>query len=145
MSFVLTYRLNKRGSIVGKQPILVFEYDQAAGWKIRNIDNGPALNISIWLRGKESKWSHEVRVPALSKDREFTLNWVGKLNAWMLGAVYGDFEGREYTSVSQHDANTIRSGNKLNDFNEPRKDYLPGFAATRHWNTTDLSDERTLT
>src|SRR4051794_10957973 len=92
VSFTLTYLLNRRSAVTVKQPIIVFEYDRQDGWKIRNIGKGPALNIVVSVRGKQTKWLYPVRVPALGDGKEFALHWIGNLNAWMLGVTYSDFE-----------------------------------------------------
>jgi hypothetical protein len=141
VSFVLTYLLNRQGAVTSKQPIIVFEFDPQVGWRIRNIGKGPALNLVVSVRGKESKWSYPVSVPSLRDGTDFTLAWIGMLNTWMLGATYSDFEGRPYTTISQHDGVKIEPGHVLSNYEEPYKDYLPGSAAPRFWNAKQLTDD----
>jgi hypothetical protein len=136
----VSYFLNRRNTVTGKQPVIVFEFDQQAGWKIRNIGKGPAMNVVVDVRGKATDWSHPVAVPSVREGAEFTLWWIGTLNVWMLGATYSDFEGRLYTTISQHDAVKLVRGHVLHKFIEVNKDYLPGSRGMRFWNASKLSD-----
>jgi hypothetical protein len=135
-----TYLLNHRNAITARQPVLVFEFDQTEGWKIRNVGKGPALNVIVSIRGKNTLWKYPVTTPSLKDGNEFGLHWLGKLNTWMLGATYSDFDGKTYTTIGQHDANLLRTGHVQSEYTEPNKDYLHGSNATRHWNAVPVTD-----
>ncbi len=136
----LSFWLNRRNAILARQPVVVFEYDQG-GWRVRNIGKGPAMNLVVHVRGRETKWLHPVSVPSLREGSDFDLSWIGSLNVWMLGATYADYEGHRYTTVGQHDRVKQMSGHVLGEFEEAGKDYLPGAHVTRPWNAKPLTDE----
>ena len=49
-SFGLTYRLSTQTATTSVQPVLVFEYSGDIGWSVRNVGNGPALNVLLaWI------------------------------------------------------------------------------------------------
>lgn len=148
VSFVvaaLAYRLNRRNAINARRPAVVFEWDDGDGWKVRNVGNGPALNVRIAVRGRSTAWTQFVRIPALRAGSDFTLTWIGKLNAWMLGAEYSDFAGEHYSSISQHDMNVFAQGAAVLSYDKPDHDYVIGRDELRHWNAPDLSREESLT
>lgn len=148
VSFVvaaLAYRLNRRNAINARRPAVVFEWDDGQGWKVRNVGNGPAVNVRVAVRGRFRGWTQFVRIPALGAGAEFKLRWVGKLNAWMLGAEYSDFAGEQYSTISQHDMNVFAAGAAVLSYNKPDHDYVVGRAELRHWNAPDISHDESLT
>jgi hypothetical protein len=141
----LAYILTRQNAVVARRPVLVFEWTETTGWQIRNPGNGPAMNIRVSVRGKQTRWTSPVIVPAIPSGATFDLAWIGLLNAWMLGAEYEDFGGLAYTTISQHDQNLAEEGHRLSEFADYDKDYLVGRNATRAWNAQDLSSDDTLT
>jgi hypothetical protein len=125
LTFFIGYTLNIKSARNSRKPVLVFEYQQSNGWLIRNVGNGPALNIIVTCKGKKGAWKYFVRLPALAKDDKFILTWLGHCDVWSLSSVYTDFLGIAYTLVSIHDENHIRTGQKIN----PPK----GFKVPRYW------------
>jgi hypothetical protein len=98
--------------------VLVFVYDGLRGWLLRNVGNGPALNIEVAqgvVHGNQpSHWVNPVRVPPIARDKEVVLSWLGHDNLHALGAVYEDFlsadegtRGRVYTVTCNSDRNSI--------------------------------------
>ena len=77
VSFGLTYSLSARSAVTSVRPVLVIEYSQQDGWYVRNVGNGPALNVIVAMKDKTSDWKMPVRIPPLQKDGRFSLDWVG--------------------------------------------------------------------
>jgi hypothetical protein len=125
ISFVLTYSLSKRTAVTGVRPVLVFEYTENAGWIIRNVGNGPALNIVVAMKGDNTDWVTPVRIPPLSKDGMFKLAWVGHSNVRTLGAYYSDIAQRRYSSTCTDDLSGTHEGNQLREW--------PDSEISRHW------------
>jgi len=103
---ILTFRLNFRASV---RPVLVFEYLPGDGWHVKNIGQGPALNVIVAEHGN-SGWFHPVRIPPLSKDGATKLVWCLHDNEHGLGAIYEDGHGRRYTSKCLNDLSVTRRG-----------------------------------
>jgi hypothetical protein len=98
-SLVLNVVLSQRASVRARKPVLVFVDDPEQGcWVLRNVGNGPALNVLVAER-QRGHWFNPVRVTPLGKDSSFPLTWLGRVNTSGLGASYSDFEGGRYTST----------------------------------------------
>ena len=148
LSFLIAlsaYFLGRQNAVASRRPVLVFEWTNERGWRLRNPGNGPAVNIRVSVRGKKTAWTPPVTIPSLATDAVFELTWIGYLNAWMLGAEYEDFAGTFYTTISQHDLNYMQDGHRLSEFVAHDKDFLTGRGARRHWNAADLSKDESLT
>jgi hypothetical protein len=118
VTFGLSYRA---GQIVDRRsriPVLVFVYDRHRGWLLRNVGNGPALNIMVAARQTheqpENEWQAPTRVPPIARDDEFELKWLARSNIAVLAATYQDFlaadtsdEPRSYTVTCAYDLNHI--------------------------------------
>jgi len=100
-------------------PVLVFEYDGRRGWLLRNVGNGPALNIVVarkhMQRPIDGEWFDLVRIPPLSRDGEMLLDWLQHDNEHGLGAAYDDFTqrtsgGSSYTTTCGDDLSEITVG-----------------------------------
>src|SRR5262245_54533050 len=124
VTFGLSYRASKAAERRSRIPVLVFVYNGFEGWLLRNVGNGPALNIEVAqkvVRGKQAgSWVNPVRVPPLARDKEIVLSWLGHDNLHGLGAVYEDFlsadegtPGRVYTVSCGNDRNVIMPGRHL--------------------------------
>ena len=59
-----------------------------------------------------------MRGPAVAKDGEFALSWLGHTNVRALGVSYSDFEGVNYTSISEADVSKVRDGKLLGSWAE---------------------------
>lgn len=98
--------MNFRSSI---RPVLVFEYEPNKGWHLKNIGQGPALNVLV-AQHKSAEWFHPVRVPPIAKDRAIELTWCLHDNEHGLGTLYEDANGERYTSTCGNDLNATRKG-----------------------------------
>ena len=103
----------------------MFEYAQQTGWSIRNVGNGPALNIFVASKDEGSDWRDPVRIPPLQKDGHFSLSWIGHQNVRTLGASYTDIADRWYSSISTDDLSKIYEDNHLKRWPESQ--------ITPHW------------
>jgi hypothetical protein len=94
--------------------VLVFVDDrEELCWVLRNVGNGPALNVVVAQREQEYGWFNPVRVPPLAKDGSFPIRWLGRWNDGGLGATYADFEDRRYTSTLGGEISYIYEGDLL--------------------------------
>jgi hypothetical protein len=131
-SLVVNFVLNYRASVRARKPVLVFIDDPEQGsWLLRNVGNGPALNVLVAQRAR-GRWSNPVRVPPFAKDSTFALTWLGRTNVAGLGVSYGDFEGRRYTSTLGGETSRAYEGDRL-----PRWDDTD---IRRHWELSDVPD-----
>jgi hypothetical protein len=115
VSFVLTYRLSRRTAITAIRPVLVFEQETDLVWTIRNVGNGPALNVVVTRKGNNAEWELPVRIPALAKEGvvKLPLSWVGRNYHEPLGAYYSDIAQRQYSSSCVDYLSRTHSGNQL--------------------------------
>jgi hypothetical protein len=114
-----------RAAVSGRRPVLVFVYDQSAGWVVRNIGNGPAMNVIIAQKGEAAPWVKPVRIPPLATNSEFVLAWLDH-NVYGLGATYMDFTGRPYTSTCVNDLSETTAGRAFGPWRDSEIE--------RHWN-----------
>ena len=107
----------------------MFEFDRKVGWFIRNVGNGPALNVEVAQKrpGAGEPWFAPYQLPSIAKEGSFGIRWAAGENDSGFGAVYADFKGREYTSIVG-----LEFGSERNGFYEGRR--LPRFEdVTPHW------------
>ena len=104
-------------SVRNVKPVLTITYRGSSGWYLKNVGNGPALNVIVAEKG-EGDWFKPVRVQPLSNGEEHVLRWLGETNIEGLGATYFDIDGRQYTSLTEKDLTTIKSGNQLAKWRE---------------------------
>ncbi len=98
-SLVLNVWLNQRAAVRARKPVLVFVDEPNEGaWVLRNVGNGPALNVLVAQRA-DGRWFNPVLVPPCGRDSVLPLKWLGRVNNTGLGATYSDFEGHVYTST----------------------------------------------
>ena len=110
LTFTLNYRFARRAATVARKPVLVFEYDGASGWVLKNVGSGPALNTIVAQKQVKGAWFNPVRVPPLAKDGKMVLSWLGHVNTTGLGATYSDFEEVTYTSTCGNDLSQVFQG-----------------------------------
>ncbi|TLP52405.1 hypothetical protein [Microbispora triticiradicis] len=124
VTFMLGYRASRATERRSRMPVLVFVYDNEDGWTLRNVGNGPALNIEVAQKvvtgERPGYWAHPVRIPPLGRDGKIALSWLAHDNLHGLGAVYEDFlgadegtSGRVYTVTCGNDRNVVRPGRHL--------------------------------
>jgi hypothetical protein len=98
-------------------PVLVFVYEPHKGWFLRNVGNGPALNVVVAESDRYENWLNPVRIPPLGKDKEILLPWVE--GDHKLGATYEDFlkadagRPRVFTVICSFDLNETSLGSTL--------------------------------
>ncbi|MGV3588885.1 MAG: hypothetical protein ACO1OF_17900 [Adhaeribacter sp.] len=113
---IISYLQSKKSSVADIRPILVFVYDGRIGWIIKNIGNGPALNIIVaQIKGE---WFNPVRIPPLSANCEFVMSWLQHVDDTGLGANYNDFENRIYSATCGNDLSQVIKGPTLPKWNE---------------------------
>jgi hypothetical protein len=103
----------RRSAIVARKPILVFDFEGESGWVLRNVGNGPALDVCVARKPPGGEWFDPVRVPPISKEAAFPIFWSSHTNVHKLGVTYADFEGGHYTSVCGDDLTEITDGSRL--------------------------------
>ncbi len=110
VTFALNYRHTRHTAVLSRKPVLIFEYDGDSGWILRNVGAGPALNVVVAQKRVGGKWFNPVRVPPLSKDGKFVLQWLNHVNTTGLGATYTDTEQLPYTSTCGNDLSQTFDG-----------------------------------
>jgi hypothetical protein len=124
VTFAFSYRASRAAERRARMPVLVFLYDGAQGWLLRNVGNGPALNIEVAQKivgGEQAGgWINPVRVAPMGRDKEVLLSWLRDDSLHGLGAVYEDFlgadegaAGRAYTVTCGNDRNIVKPGRHL--------------------------------
>jgi hypothetical protein len=88
---LLTWRIHKENISLNK-PLLVFTIDAGKKYShsIKNIGNGPALNIEIYASKVDGKWNQRIKGLTLGKGEDYELHIDGQLR---LGAIYYDQSG----------------------------------------------------
>jgi hypothetical protein len=126
-SCALSYNLSRSSAITSVRPVLTFQFDVNSGWSIRNVGNGPALDVLVAMKTDDgTDWTQPMRIPPLSKDGEFGLQkWGVYTNARTLGATYTDIQRRTYSTTCTDDLSAIHEGNALRVWSDAE--------IRRHW------------
>jgi hypothetical protein len=119
----LSYRVWQLGDRRSRIPVLVFLLEPDRGWILRNVGNGPALNIVVARKAShgDAPWLDPTRVPPIARDGELVLGWLVPGNdVAVLGATYQDFlgadtsrAGRTYTAICAYSLSSVRPGRRL--------------------------------
>ena len=129
MSFVVGTWRAQRAELRARKPVLVFVDDPSAGcWTIRNVGNGPALNI-VTAQRKSGQWFNPVKIPPLGSEGSYQLPWLGRTNETGLGATYADFEGTSYTATLGDEVSRTFRGRRL--------PLWPDADVARYWDVED--------
>jgi hypothetical protein len=113
LSFAANFMISQRAAVRARKPVLVFVDDPEHGcWVLRNVGNGPALNVLVAQRAA-GQWFNPVLVPPFGKDSAIPLTWLGRINITGLGASYSDFEDRRYSSTLGGDRSRTYEGDQL--------------------------------
>jgi hypothetical protein len=135
-SLIVNFLLSHRAAVRARKPVIVFVDDPEQGcWTVKNVGNGPALNVVVAQRAK-GEWFNPVRVPPLGNDSSFALDWLGRVADTGLGSSYSDFEGRRYTSTLGGEIARAYEGDRLPEWQEPEvRRYwdLPGDPVDARW------------
>jgi hypothetical protein len=122
-----SFRAWQLGDRRARIPVLVFVLVRDQGWVLRNIGNGPALNVVVAWRDSHdatAPWLDPTRVQPIPRDGEIALGWFVKgMNIEVLGATYQDFlgadtarSGRTYTATCAYALSRVRPGRHLPDW-----------------------------
>lgn len=121
-SLAFTYRAWQVSDRRARIPVLVFVMVPDRGWVLRNVGNGPALNITVARKSAAAgDWLEPTRVPPLGRDAEIALTWWRRpTELAVLGATYQDFAGadtarpgRTYTAICHESLSSVRPGRQL--------------------------------
>lgn len=116
VTFGLAQRLQRAAERRSRIPVLVFDYDPDLHWRIRNVGNGPALNIEFAIKKdyNDKDWQLPTRIPPIARDSAFSLTWLGASDVAVMAAAYEDFlaadtarRARSYTVRMAYDKNQI--------------------------------------
>ena len=117
-SFGYTVIATKGARISASKPVVVFEYSGSNGWSIKNVGNGPALDVVVSIRASNGAWENPVRVPPLGADSSIKLMYLAHTNVESLGARYADTNKRVYSSIVEKDQTQILEGNHFPEWSE---------------------------
>lgn len=115
-TFALGYLQSERSEELQRRPILVFQYDGAQGWSVKNVGNGPAVNVVIVGSELGSTWSDPVRTPPIASGGEIQLRWLTSPNLDKLGAVYSGITGSSYNTACDDDLNSFDQVNGMSNW-----------------------------
>ena len=63
-TFVYASVRERKAKVASIRPLLVFLYDGESGWYLKNVGQGPALNVILSHKSKDDgDWITPVRVP----------------------------------------------------------------------------------
>jgi hypothetical protein len=117
LALVISFFSYQLTAVRNVKPVLTIAYRGSSGWYVKNIGNGPALNVVVAEKG-QGDWFKPVRIPALANSEEHALRWLGQTNIESIGATYFDIDGRQYTSLTEQDLTTIKTGNRMAKWQE---------------------------
>jgi hypothetical protein len=67
-SFAVNLRIGHRAAVRGRKPVLVFVDEPGRAWTLRNIGNGPAVNVVV-AQCKDGHWFNLGRALMVGDDR----------------------------------------------------------------------------
>jgi hypothetical protein len=126
VTFGLTHFHDRRLTVLGRRPVLVFEYDGSRGWILRNVGLGPALNPIVAQKTVGGDWFNPVRIPPLAVGGEFIPLWLRHVNTTGLGVLYDDTDGLPYSATCGNDRSRVFAGHRFGPWKEDE--------IGRHWN-----------
>jgi hypothetical protein len=137
-SLGLTCWLQHRIAKLQRKPALVFVYTKA-GWELRNVGYGPALNVLMARQAPvDTDWIEPVRIPPLSVNSVFGLTWDSARraanNRWRVR--YEAIDGTCYMSECVRDHTEI-----ARDFPDPWPNW-PEKAVSRPWELSSYRRNR---
>ncbi len=111
IAITVSYLSVRKSRIIGLQPVLVFCFNRGGGWSVKNIGNGPALNIVFALLNADDQWVSPEGIPSLAVNGEFvfgSFNTQIKIIGW--GCLYTDISERSYSSLQKGNKTQIIKG-----------------------------------
>jgi hypothetical protein len=116
VTFALSQRSAHAADRRSRIPVLVFVYDSTYHWLLRNVGNGPALNIVLAIKARhtDESWQNPTRIPPIGRGEEFHLDWLHDSDISVIAASYEDFlaadnpgKSRSYTVSMFGDINRV--------------------------------------
>jgi hypothetical protein len=107
---VLALRTAKASFDRQRRPILVFELNDNAIWKVQNVGIGPALNVVAARRSAQAEWDQAFQVPPIAAGDSAMLPWLSVQKGDALACDYCDYEGSTYGSLfaaGRHSAHVV--------------------------------------
>ncbi len=111
VAITVSYFSARKSRIIGLQPVLVFCFNSGFGWSVKNIGNGPALNIIFALLNTDDQWVSPEGIPSLAVNGEFVFGSFKtqiKIIGW--GCLYSDISERSYSSIQKGNKAKIVTG-----------------------------------
>jgi hypothetical protein len=148
VSFLISLHSASVAGRRARMPALIFTYDlKYRQWVLRNVGNGPALDIVVAQRAKDTeKWYMPVRVPPMGQDDQFVVWWLESTRDFGLGARYhdmvvGDSSALRHVYVTRtgNDVSRIYAGRRSRRVGMPT---WPDGNVTRHWQLPEPSPEK---
>ncbi|GJQ57918.1 MAG: hypothetical protein D8M57_04110 [Candidatus Scalindua sp. AMX11] len=101
-AITVSYLSARKAGITGIRPVLVFCFNSGSGWSLKNIGNGPALNIVLALLDADNRWVSPEGIPSLAVNGEFVIggfNTQIEFIGW--GCFYTDISASPYSSTQK--------------------------------------------
>ncbi len=111
IAITVSYLSSRKSRVIGIRPVLVFCFNSGCGWSVKNIGNGPALNIVFALLDADDRWISPEGIPSLAANGEFVfggLNSQIKIIGW--GCLYTDISERSYSTIHKNNKTQIIKG-----------------------------------
>lgn len=115
ISFIVTFVRWRRDRLDRYRPVLIFEYGHSDGWAVRNLGNGPAMNVTFALKkgdieSAKGNWIERRRLPPIASGGVFKLVWTDHDNHHGFGATYEDIIQTKFTTTCGNDVNRVSPG-----------------------------------
>ncbi len=112
-STVASIYFSRMSMRTGVLPTLVLVYEVEKGWTLRNVGNGPALNVTVAHQPHDSDtWELPTRLYPIPQGETVRVRWVGN-NPDRVAEAYSDVHDNEYTSITDEDLTKIYRARKL--------------------------------
>lgn len=118
IAITVSYFSARKARITGIRPVLVFCFNSGCGWSVKNIGNGPALNIILALLDADERWISPEGIPSLAVGGEFVFSGFGtqiKFIGW--GCFYTDISARSYSTIQKGNETKIIAGSLFPTWN----------------------------
>jgi len=107
-SLATSYIIYNKQETNTAKPTLVFVYDITTNqWYLRNIGNGPAVNIISFALLTKNEICHPISHPGIGREKEIKLFWLGNFVTPNWGVSYSDYLGNRFTSIIDDNMHTF--------------------------------------
>lgn len=110
IAVVLSYLTAQRSRISGVRPLLVYVFQSGSGWFLRNVGNGPAMDVIVARQDANGRWIDPVRMAPLAVGDQSMLTARPRpsgVDIVRRGASYRDIHGRLYCSILTYETYRI--------------------------------------